>query len=281
MYQISIIIPVAASKSLHLKFKEYVREIIGRGHEVVLIVDQTSDDATNVQTIKVIDELSSSSEPALKIQRGDFGSPGISRNLGKELSSGKWIYFWDADDYPNLDGAFNFVEEVEIFSGDIGIASAELISPDQNSIRLGSSMKELVQWPGLWRMVFEKALIRDISFEKWDWCEDQDFILKSLSRAKRICTSDKCIYQYSLHVPLSSTSKRANWKSIPLFIASIKNRIAMGVCSRLDIFFLMKNIYSLRKYVGLFVWFREMIMALPQILAFTRLKTLAFNKMDN
>ncbi len=254
----SIVIPIHETKALNLKFQDYVKELTRRGSEVILVVDQSHNGVINLETTAAIERISKHRDDRLKIYRGEFGSPGMARNYGKDFASGKWIYFWDADDCPRVDEALAFVSSLERNSAQIGIASAKLIFSNGKVLSIGSHLKDFVSWPGIWRMAFQRTLIEDINFEAWDWCEDQDFMIKAMNKSELILTSKEAVYEYFVNVPKSSTTTTSNWTSIPKFIASLESRLHGGSGSQLDFLFLVKNLYSLRRYVSFMEWAQRM-----------------------
>lgn len=270
---ISVVIPVHESKSLNPNFEDYSNEILQKGHELILVVDQEPYGNSNPKTIEVIERFSKNTNFGLKVHKQNFGSPGAARNWGKAEATGGWVYFWDADDAPKLNQAVLFVNELEKKSADMGIASAELIFTNKNTFFIGSNIKDIVKWPGLWRMAFKTELIKNIAFENWSWCEDQDFILKALRKSHLALSSDITIYKYFVHVPNSSTSTKSNWNSIPQFMETLKSSIDSKSGSKLDYFFFIKNLYSLRRYLAFLPWVKNVISALPLIFAVVRLSS--------
>ena len=61
----------------------------------------------------------------LEVVKGNFGSPGRSRNAGLSLATGRWIAFWDSDDEICVDQFIKMITNAEKLNRNICIGEFE------------------------------------------------------------------------------------------------------------------------------------------------------------
>ena len=145
------------------------------------------------------------------------------RNEGLKHSSNDWIIFWDADDIPILDGLFAMLEFAQQENKDIVVGQAIRVDENLNEHLIKSSWFGLITWPGIWRILFNRRLIRNKEFATWKWCEDQDFILKTFPYSLELGWFDQVTYKYNQNVLGSTTKDQQNSIFLNRFYEKLKN----------------------------------------------------------
>lgn len=149
-------------------------------------------------------QLICSESQNVKLIEGQFGNPGSARNAGLSLSKGKRVVFWDCDDEPNVNRFLDLLRLEEAKDSDICIARFNTFNEITKSIGKDSTWSgNLVQDhktfalnPGIWRMIFKRELLTNISFDPLKMAEDQLFICQAMLKAKIVTFSDDQIYTY-------------------------------------------------------------------------------------
>jgi glycosyltransferase involved in cell wall biosynthesis len=247
--RITFLIPIATHLNIHPSFESWISAPALQDHEVILIVDESKGGGARSDTVEVIRRIETSSLPHVAITRTHAGNPGASRNQGLKATTGQWIFFWDADDFPDLNNAIALTYDAEVSGADIGIGSVNIIGDSESVI--GNSWFDIYRWPGLWRFTFKSELIERMTFEEWGWCEDQKFLVQALEGSRSIYRGKHTVYTYTLNSPGSQTTIRENWESLRLFLAYLKEVELQQRRSLILILFHVKTLIGLRKYVSL------------------------------
>lgn len=171
--------------------------------EVILIQDTKSKseiDGFNV-LIREWDQLGTFK--SLKFFSDDFGNPGSAINFGIDQATGDWIVFWDSDDEPNIDTLLLVLTAAENESFQIAISSFTTCSeisgdaegrtyvPHQSNL-----IRNLTDYPGLWRFAFKRDVIGDKRFPASKMAEDQAFLSSLGIFDYKIYVSDEITYKY-------------------------------------------------------------------------------------
>ena len=172
----------------------------------IIIVEDKDDAATSLELIELVDAINS---PRIKLISGKFGSPGLSRNAGKEVAGGKWIAFWDADDTGYPDVALKEIGELGdrstndllVFSFDIRDWTTHEILSKKPIDSQNGSLSTILDYPGIWRMCFRTDLIKDLYFPSYRMAEDQVFFARVINKAPNIKFLDPILYSYFKNVP--------------------------------------------------------------------------------
>jgi glycosyltransferase involved in cell wall biosynthesis len=144
--------------------------------------------------------------PSERFFYGQFGSPGEARNRALRESEGKYVCFWDVDDKPESNALLEFAQLLDTHDADLGVSSWTFVnSPEKIK---GPSPLSFLRYPGIWRVVFKRELIKDMSFSSLQWGEDQLFLVEALSRSPKLITTTRITYRYNQTVEGSQTSKQ-------------------------------------------------------------------------
>lgn len=189
---LSIVVPVSkiAGKSEFLK-----SWIFGVDYNLVevLLVHDVQDDQTSSEIHSIIARA-----PNVKILERQVNSPGAARNLGNQNVSGKYITFWDADDYPDYQEYVHESLRLDSLNGDCSILNFETeITPQNYKAVLHKNNLLFVAFnPGIWRWIFRKESLSGINFPNLRMAEDQVFLARYLEHQREIIFSERVSYRY-------------------------------------------------------------------------------------
>lgn len=224
---VSIIIPVYNTEP-------YLEDAIGsimsqtlNNIEIICIDDGSTD-----QSLETLNFLSQS-DSRIKVLHKENGGQSSARNLGLEVAQGKYIYFFDSDDFlkpTSLDQLVNTAEsdrvDIVFFDGETIYDTPQLaqeypqfaglytrhssyLSPSSGEtmfIEMNKKNEYLVQ-PCL--MFFKRAFIEEheLRFEEGIVHEDNIFIAVALLRAKRVSRLAKSLFQRRIRQGSTMTSR--------------------------------------------------------------------------
>jgi glycosyltransferase involved in cell wall biosynthesis len=189
---LSIVVPVSkiAGKSEFLK--SWIFEVDYNLVEVLLVHD-VQDDQTSSEIHSII-----ASAPNVKIFERQVNSPGAARNIGIENASGKYITFWDADDYPDYQEYVHESLRLNSLNGDCSILNFETEVTSQNckAVLHENNLLFVAFNPGIWRWIFRRESLSGINFPKLRMAEDQVFLARYLEHQREIIFSERVSYRY-------------------------------------------------------------------------------------
>jgi len=189
---LSIVVPVSkiAGKSEFLK--SWIFEVDYNLVEVLLVHD-VQDDQTSSEIHSII-----ASAPNVKIFERQVNSPGAARNIGIENASGKYITFWDADDYPDYQEYVHESLRLNSLNGDCSILNfeTEVTSQNYKAVLHENNLLFVAFNPGIWRWIFRRESLSGINFPKLRMAEDQVFLARYLEHQREIIFSERVSYRY-------------------------------------------------------------------------------------
>jgi glycosyltransferase involved in cell wall biosynthesis len=259
---ISVVVPVALGRGPLDTLLSWVENALLHDLHLVIVLDGTSkgDD----ESLKRLATLSGYSN--LVILNGLYGSPGAARNAGLKLATGRWVFFWDSDDLPNIQNAKSMVLEAERTNSQFAVGSFEwrILQPaykaeqhllngslEENLLRVGLN-------PGIWRFAFRRTQII-YAFSTLQMAEDQIFILQNADFSKNHLAYQDIVYYYHTGI---STQQTAVTGFIPDLTESIE------VTSRL----LRKQVGSRQKFLTRIFLVRQIFTGLKHGSRKTRLE---------
>jgi len=189
---LSIVVPVSkiAGKSEFLK--SWIFEVDYNLVEVLLVHD-VQDDQTTSEIHSII-----ASAPNVKIFERQVNSPGTARNIGIENASGKYITFWDADDYPDYQEYVHESLRLNSLNADCSILNYETEITPQNykAVSHKNNLLFVAFNPGIWRWIFRRESLSGINFPNLRMAEDQVFLARYLELQRKIVFSERVSYRY-------------------------------------------------------------------------------------
>lgn len=197
----SVIVPISHARNK----KDTLFDWLGSPeieHFEIILVHDLADGESHGEYKKYVQEFPKS---RITLLSGNFGNPGEARNLGLSQASGKWVAFWDSDDFPDLKSQVAALEKAESESADLIISDFRTVNDNakdsRKEFRVGSRgnlAAELIARPGIWRLTFRKAILDNKFFTASRMAEDQVFIAECEIFDLRITVSNQVTYSYSI-----------------------------------------------------------------------------------
>ncbi len=194
---LSAIIPVGGFPNGDSVLKSWVLEQLPLSLEVILVLD--SDDESVRDSVQEIAAMASKKNVSVLISQ--YRNPGSTRNIGLKAATGKWICFWDADDLPEVSNVWRNVEskenqETDIIVGNYRSVDFETEHRAEYRHETSDPLMNVYLNPGLWRFVFKRELLENLSFPALKMGEDQVFLFRSINKTKSIKFVEVYFYNY-------------------------------------------------------------------------------------
>lgn len=144
----------------------------------ILLIHDIADEETGRELKEI---LAATDNKKIILIEGEFGSPGLARNIGIDKATGNWITFWDSDDKPELETVLEILQknyhigELDLIIGQFNVFVMDngRISPNVSRTR---NLIDISLNPGLWRMIFRRDAIKNAYFQSFRMAEDQNFL---------------------------------------------------------------------------------------------------------
>jgi glycosyltransferase involved in cell wall biosynthesis len=193
---LSAVIPVGGFPNGDAALRTWLLSQLPQGLEVILVMDT---DEESVR--KSILEIAGSNNRNINVLLSQYRNPGSTREIGLRACTGKWVCFWDSDDLPEVSNIWSSVNNSENQGADIIVGNFRSINFEtkiEDEYRHGTSNRLMNVYlnPGLWRFVFKRELLDDISFPALTMGEDQVFLFRSIAQSKEIKFIDNFFYNY-------------------------------------------------------------------------------------
>lgn len=208
------------------------------------------------------------------ISVSSFGNPGGARNFGLErlLRSNnhfEWISFWDSDDIIQIDEVMALCKDAksehEIIVGNYYCRD---YATGTISFRARRETKtiEMIENPGLWRMLFRTSVINDNSFPDLRMGEDLTFLARLRIQKYNILFSDRLIYGYTRNRAMQLTNN-VNNQDIRKSVLLISNELSLNEekADQFTVAILAKQLGSYLKKTGFRSFLRILIEIYPSI----------------
>lgn len=191
----SAIIPVTRMHGRLRELEQILRSNDFPDLEVVIVHDK-QDDYTGKELLDLVQKYE---QKNVTFVEGEFNSPGLARNRGFELATGRWIFFWDADDEPIISKFIEMTNEADRCGKKIAIGqfSMRIELGKKPQIVFQPQLNDVVFQTGLWRMAFRRERISDIKFKNYRMGEDQFFLAETNLKMDEIYFSPDVVYTYN------------------------------------------------------------------------------------
>ncbi len=200
--KISVVIPFynaekfleqAVNSVLKQKFSDY---------EIILIDDGSSD-----QSVEIAKQLVSSYPNKIKMISIKNSGPGIARNQGVNVATGKYLLFLDADDEFAENALQNLYNKILNDKSDLVIGLHQMINSKGQIIKEHKSfdkiiidnteaVKAVLEYkiiPTSWAKLYRTEIVKTTKFPGLFWKEDDVFLLDYLSKIKKISLLNETI----------------------------------------------------------------------------------------
>lgn len=243
---ISVIIPIFNSE---LYLKECLDSVCNqtfRNLEIICINDGSTDNSLSIlqdygkrdDRIKIIDQKN--------------GGPGVARNVGLNISNGKYIYFMDSDDFLELNALedlYSIAEEknldillfklcsfndktYEKFKNpyyEMGFLNKYFKNKIFNYRDLGEKVFSIPASPP--GKLYKKELISDIRFPEGIIFEDNPFFIEAILKADNVYFYEEYLYNRRIRDDSITTSNFENFSDcIPML------NMLIGIAKKLNLF---------------------------------------------
>ena len=200
---LSVVTPISRMAGKLENLSSWINQEAAKNLEIILVHD-VQDEFTGPELRNLLNSVNNRTT----LLETFAGSPGEARNVGLRIATGDWVAFWDSDDRPNIKAVLeclgsNKIEFEQIIGGFTWVS--EITGARQSSHKLNMKLENALVTvginPGIWRMLFKRALIGDTEFLPLKMAEDQVFIAEILAKNPRICVSDADMYSYYFGLP--------------------------------------------------------------------------------
>lgn len=193
--KLSAVVPIGGFPNGDSVLRSWATSNLPQGLEVILVLD--SDDETVRRTVFDVAGLNSN----INVLTSQHRNPGSTREIGLNAATGEWICFWDADDLPNIDNIWRAIENMENKGIDIIVGNYHSVNFESKHVAdclhgKDDPLMTVYINPGLWRFVFKREIIENITFPALRMGEDQTFLFRSISKARRIRFVEDYFYNY-------------------------------------------------------------------------------------
>ena len=218
MRDLTSIIPVSRMSGRLQHLATWLPKALDLGIHVVLVHDK-QDDETGLELSALITKLNHKN---LSYVEGEFNSPGLARNAGLELSSTKWVSFWDSDDlvFPEI-----VLEELSANHTDVEVICfqyAEITHQEMTKTKKTQNRNQLIKNPGIWRLMILRDLIGQVKFQEFPMAEDQVFLWEIGVFDSKILYCNRVAYAYSIGDSNQATASKRKINCLTKVIAYIK-----------------------------------------------------------
>ena len=250
--QLSVVVPITGSPSRIINLLRWLPNFSALNGEVILVHDVFDDQTTEI-LVKNVEELKKTMN--ITLIEGKFGSPGAARNAGKKVAQSTWVTFWDCDDMPNLQNIKKELDEssnqeLDFICGGFEVIDllAQLpITQHLNSGNVSLDKIDVGLNPGIWRFLFKKNSIKDISFLEISMAEDQDFLLDYNLSMRHGFFSRRIFYHYYIGDNGQLTREKSAFDDLQISLKHIKEiRKSRGADNYLEIIHIRQILTGIR-----------------------------------
>lgn len=211
----TVVTPVARMADRLQNLRSWITNLGDMPLEVILVHDR-QDLRTGYELASIARTVNDS---RVVIIEGEFGGPGLARNVGLEAAHGEWVCFWDSDDVPEVEEFFSMVHKANAleFECVVGGFTAEHDVTHANKVHLLSSnyLNEIALNPGIWRFAFRRTAIDNLRFSKLLMAEDQIFLANLGIPDRKIQIHSKSVYKYFIGESFHLTRRKEALADLP------------------------------------------------------------------
>jgi hypothetical protein len=170
-FLLSAVIPISRMAGRLENFESWIYQAVNSGKVELVLVHDIQDDETKIQLDRIVSKFKNRNTQLLE---GYFGNPGAARNYGSKHCNGLWITYWDSDDIPLWENVIMAIQNAG--PAEVLIGEFNLVYLDKSSVRIRlreNVIDSIIEYPGIWRMVFHHSLLARTRFPELRMGEDQ------------------------------------------------------------------------------------------------------------
>jgi glycosyltransferase involved in cell wall biosynthesis len=178
-YKLSAVVPVHGL-SRNLSSVKRIIEATPPNIQLIIVHDNT--DEEDIALLSFINRSQN-----IILLSVNAGSPGAARNIGKNLATGSWLTFWDADDLPYPNNVLESISDADtqlhkMIVGRFRKQNGNIYRSSKifNLSKPHSNIDTLKYELGLWRCIFKTSFAKLIDFEDLRIGEDQLYLMDLL-----------------------------------------------------------------------------------------------------
>ncbi len=237
--EISIIIPVYNCEKYIVECLDSIRAQTVKDFEVILVNDGSPDNSEQI----VADYISKNLLSNFHLISKENGGVSSARNVGLSNAQGKWIFFFDSDDWIEPDCFETLLEVANKTSADLIIGGYQMC--DQTTGRsevwshfpcdgglIPEDIQNLYSFSFIWGRLYKNSIIKENELhfdERIRYTEDTVWQLDYIKHIKSFAYSHKVIYNYRYNTGDQLTSRvitpnlrRYRWEHLQKFLERYK-----------------------------------------------------------
>lgn len=230
--KVSVIVPVYNSAPY---LRQCLDSIVGQTLREIEII--CVDDGSTDESPAILEEYAAADE-RLRVLRQQNQYAGVARNNGMAQASGKYLMFWDSDDYFDLTALEKMYTQCEADKADICVCGAKRILegvdmpvyeplylrkkllPPAIPFSIETNSEYILNFTNAapWNKLFRRSFIeeKEIRFSEAQNAEDVYFVEVALCSASAITMVDRALVIYRRDRPGSLTNTITNSYLVPL-----------------------------------------------------------------
>lgn len=225
--KISIVVPVYGVEKYLCKCLDSIAAQSYRNLEIILVDDGSPDGCG-----EICDRYASKDERFIVVHQKNMGLSGA-RNSGAARATGRYIGFVDSDDFIDRDMYECLYRAITEQRADIAVCGYRTVGSRSEEhpgktqcLTMDQALRKLIgnkEMPSYaWNKLYKRECLEGIPFETGKEYEDVRIMHQVFLRARKVCTIDRCLYNYTIRED-SITGKTRNLHSAA-FMESLEKR---------------------------------------------------------
>lgn len=233
---VSVIVPVYNTEKYLAECLDSILEQSYVNYEIICVNDCSTD-----RSLDILQEYSLRTNAIKIISNYQNSGPSLSRNVGLQYATGKYVYFVDSDDKINENTLRELTEMSERDDVDGILFDAETIFEAENLINNMHQTKRKKDYPGVytgenlfnklveygeydvvvWRQFWKKEFLKNkmLNFKNDIILEDHLFTFQAILQANRVSCISSCYYYYRKREGSITTKRNSLLKAKSLFVS--------------------------------------------------------------
>ena len=193
---LSAVIPITKMAGKLANLESWIYQAANSGQVQLILVHDIQDIETKIELDYILDKIKHTDTQLLE---GHFGNPGAARNHGVLHCDGEWVTFWDSDDIPSWENILTAIFNAN--GAEALIGEFNLLNLDKSILHIKHRediVDSIIEYPGIWRMVFHNSLLKRIKFPELLMGEDQVMLAGMNLLTLRVKIFDLEFYNYQV-----------------------------------------------------------------------------------